>query len=256
MEVSISAALLQTVPSSPGKPLENYWEGVGDPARLTANFRVDAATRVACFGAYTGLEGKSTPQDFERVAAEYRAGRPYPPLPDADHTLSLESAPVGPLLEFASGGSRWITVSQSRGERPWLALSPDRPGPCLSSGFLCHGNYGWPRLWFYGVNLDVIADSMGTAPSIGLALTGHTIGIVVLRIGPNGMFGERIVETHLQAEITVQGLSLSYRCQSLDRESQEPKWREGSLVLSWELLILRYPRFLKHRDKVIATSRD
>lgn len=256
--VSMSAALRRTDPDLLDKPPENHWDSVGDPARITVSLRVDPATRVACFGAHTGLEGEPPPEEYQRVLAARRARRPYPPLPAAGHALSLETAPVGVRRGLASvraGGltlsqSGWINLFESHG-RPTLALSPDFPGPKAPSGFLTHGDFGWPRLWFEGINLDVIADVMGPSPSVSMTISGEN-GSYVQFAGFETP-SDPIVETHLRAEIAEDGLTLSCRCKSLDRKTQRPTWREATLTLSWELLILRYPRFLRFRDQVHPT---
>ena len=209
---------------------QNFWTSQTG-ARVETRFPINAATRIACFGAhvpdrYSGAEG-------EEAQACATVGR----------RLNLESAPVGPIAEFGIRDDRWVYFT-SHGPDPCITLTEHRHVRRLANGFLSRGYYEWPRIWIHGLSLASIASILGDKP---VRLSGEGVGVSVSNEGREG-WSELASEAALEFRLQVDGLALDYFL----TVAGQPV--EGRVLLPWELLILRYPALGARRKAIVAAA--
>ncbi|WP_390551662.1 hypothetical protein, partial [Qipengyuania sp. MTN3-11] len=207
------------------KSEQNFWAGQRG-ARVETSFTINAATRIACFGAYIP-DGRSEANGAEAHPRTPVGGRLY-----------LESAPVGPMAEFGIRDDRWVHVgSHSHGPNSYIALTEHRDVRRLPNGFLSSGLCEWPRIWIEGLSLESVASVIGDEP---IRLSGEGIRMSFSNDGREG-WRELASEAALEFCLQKGGLALDYFFKVGGRTV------EGRVMLVWELLILRYPVLAVHR---------
>lgn len=230
--VRLSAALRATMPLKEWVvDTRDWWRDEG--ARIDAVFTVDAATRIACFGSYIA-ELEETVAGDPAVAQATR----WP-------ALRLAAAPVGTFVAYGTGArGEWVSIYTT--DRT-IALSGDCEQQRLPSGFVTRGQCGQPRLWLNGVTLDAIADAIGPDRSHAtVTLSDGWFGTVEpwRDREPPWPPTERIVAARFDNALTLAGLTITYRLTTeIEGRMGAGRTIEGSVTLSWELLLLRYPRF-------------
>ena len=252
LSIRLSAALKATRPIKDWlKDTGNFWDPVdGEPARLGVEFRVDRVTRAAAFAAY-----------FPELAGT--------PLGEAEpgttslRDLRLDQALIGPHTMFGTTSrGQWASFYQGEGWTPSIAITPMGPERRTTTGFLeCRMSYQWPRIWMQGIDLDVVANAMGADPSVTLTLENGGFGSLQQHHSVYDTSGPlprmRVIGARLDFKLTVAGLEFAYDLQIDELAAVGVPGRvTGDITLAWELLILRFPRFLRHRQAVLKGLED
>lgn len=103
-----------------------------------------------------------------------------------------------------------------------------------------------------GVNTHWIAKRLGGEEPVRLLLGSNTAGYIQGHFSEDNPI-ERIVEAVVDVTLGLAGLEFNFQVKT---KALNPSYREihGSCLLCWEVLILRYPMFVKHRAKILETS--
>jgi len=234
VRIELSAALrpapaLDAVPST-----HQHWNAGGvDSMRLRVVFSMDAATRVVAMRAHSNaLPG----MPLSKAA----------PIPRSTiDTMRLKSTPIG------SGGSLFGVTDDGRSVGLYeggSAFVIHAPGPARrrASGLLEDENR-FPRIWFEGVDLDLVARSLRRGLTFTVAISGSSAGEVDFTGGGSDGPGhsEALVQSLCEFELTADGLVVAYEAQP---ERAAPL--RGRFTVPWEVLIIRSSLFVRHQDKV------
>lgn len=244
ISMHLSAALFAPPAAQWSASWRNWW---GDAApKLEAVLTIDAATRIACYGSYV-------PSSKEAGEGELAI-----PVPTRWPDLRLGTTPVGTFEMYGTDAhGQWASIYTS--DRT-LVFSPDIHIRRLPSGFVARGVYGWPRIWLQGVTLDTIADLFDPHAKTAAALTA-TISLEEGRFGHLGQPSyreeppaptEHIVAARLAARLDAAGLTIDYRLMiAVDGQTPRREPLLGCVMIGWEVLILRFPRFAIWRDAAL-----
>jgi hypothetical protein len=241
LTVHISAALRSLPPIYSWDQLEDPWP-VDDevPGRVDVEFELDAITSVARFCGYW----KALSQERERERSAV--------VRTSVDAMRLESAPIGFNRRIYGVTKDDLYVDIHEVVEAWHALSLSAPSAesRFTSGLMVEDNH-FPRITFAGVNLDVVVGSMWTTRSFGLTIASGQIGHVEWSGGsPDGPGdASKLLEASLNFELTMDGLVLSY---SALPESSTRGALLGVITIPWEVLIIRSPLFVRHREKLLA----
>ena len=253
IHIKLSAALRAIHLWEPlNKTRNNYWSAEGPACRVEIAFRVDPITRVACYGA-----------NIKSLSDEKIAGIASAQLTSAN-SLSLDHAPVGALRhQFGvDSAGEWVEVFTSPHK---LALTRTRLLQRSNLGFLQHTNNDvWPRIWILGIDLDLAASAISGNNATTLTLSNGHFGYLQQHHGFYDCYDPRpdqsILEVTLCREIVPSGLKLTYRVLVKDfivsATPYQPGWIDGSVTLSWPVLILRFPQFVRYRKAFAAQERE
>lgn len=249
LTVRLSAALRAVQPAEPRHTFEHtredFWPG-DEPPRLSVELSVDPLTQAARYGKYSKLLTSDT--------------HPEPTRSPRTHlgALRLEHAPIGVFLHTIYGVSDegyWEAFFAS--ENTILFHGGGFPKRRLDGLMADWGNI-WPRYWFWGVDMETVEKLTKSSPSVTITLSDGWFGEVEFSGGPEPTKA-RMVKGELSFEVTLDGLVVSYRALFSDPyrvKPPEPEWHGGKLTLPWEVLILRYPHFLRHRKKILDRKTD
>ncbi|PWR23933.1 hypothetical protein DKG75_05120 [Zavarzinia compransoris] len=204
---------------------------------VTADFILDAITRVACFGALV----ETLIQPFV-----YRETPAFCTTLDG---LLLENAMLG-MVDRAYGVGRegWVSVGESRWD-PVLVITPVvLPGGRNDLGFVSSfENHIWPRLWVHGLSMAAIAGYLSYGWSFHQVWSGRP-GVKLEEREYKYGVSELAEALTLDGNLSKAGLSLTFTVETKVGSHWRPKG--GPLVrdclLPWELLILRFPEFTSH----------
>ena len=241
LTVHISAALRSLPPIYSFDKLEDPWL-VDDevPGRVDVEFELDAITSVARFGSYW----KALSQELER--------EPSSVVRTSVDAMRLESAPIGDLRRIYGVTKDDLYVGIYEVVEPWysLTLYAPRAQSRFTSGLMIEDSR-FPRITFEGVNLDVVVGSMWATRNFGLTIASGQIGCIEWSGGGSDGPGStsKLLEASLYFELTMDGLVLSY---SALPESSARGALLGEITIPWEVLIIRSPLFVRHREKLLA----
>ncbi len=223
VSVVLSAALHALHIEDWQKNTSNYWKGQPS-ARLEAYFTVDPITRIACFGSYV------------RSFTDVTHGPALLPEPSYSSTLDIKDAPVGTQREFAFGDGRWFSFYESSNSG-YLSIT-ERSAPSRTmSGFLASdGRSIQPSINIHGLTMDAICFAINNSSSIRRLDEGECVGALHYSGSDGSISNIKSVGTNIS--LTENGLEFCI-------EVNVPKRNPISFYLPWELLILRYPKFIK-----------
>ncbi|POH67806.1 MULTISPECIES: hypothetical protein [Cryobacterium] len=242
LTLHVSAALRSLPPIYSFDELEDPWP-VDDtvPGRVDVEFEMDAITSVARFGGYW----KALSQERER--------EPSSVVRTSVDAMRLESAPFGFHQRIYGLTKDDLYVGIYEVADLWNSLSLSAPSaePRFASGLIVGYNHPFPRITFEGVNLDVVVGSMWATRNFGLTLTSGRIGYIEWSGGGSDGPGStsKLLEASLNFELTMDGLVLSY---SALPESSARGALIGEITIPWEVLTIRSPLFVRHREKLLA----
>jgi hypothetical protein len=241
LTVHMSAALRSLPPIYSWDELEDPWP-VDDkvPGRVDVEFELDAITAVARFGGYW----KALSQERER--------EPSSVVRTSVDAMRLESAPIGFNQRIYGLTKDDLHVGMYEAVH-WNSLSLSAPSAesRFTSGFIAGYNHPFPRITFEGVNLDVVVGSMWATRNFGLTITSGRVGYIEWSGGGSDGPGRtsKLLEASLNFELTIDGLVLSY---SALPESSARGALLGEVTIPWEVLIVRSPLFVRHREQLLA----
>ena len=242
LRVHISAALRSLPPIYSFDELEDPWP-VDDkvPGRVDVELELDPITSFARFGGYW----KALSQERER--------EPSSVVRTSVDDMRLESAPLGFHQRIYGLTKDELYVGIHEVVEQWNSLSLSAPSAesRFTSGLIAGYSHPFPRITFEGVNLDVVVGGMWATRNFGMALTSGRIGYIEWSGGsPDGPGStSKLLEASLNFELTKDGLELSY---SALPESSGRGALLGEITIPWEVLIIRSPLFLRHREKLLA----
>lgn len=253
LKVRLSAALRHNPPKDPthflDKKLKNYWSIAGDAKRIEVTFAVDPMTQSVRCGKLLDL--------------------PAPPLEDAPFraprtlasALRLENALIGWHHMF--GISDWGGLVHFADHEVGFVIEGGNSRYRRVDGLLADTDFNynmWPRIWLWGMRLETIGGMMkwGSQTRVGIVLRGVQVGKVEYTGGPDAR-NSSIVEAELDFELTAEGLAMSYNVVPEERDEYlrpgESDQLSGRLIIAWEMLALRFPQFLRHRQKFVGSAR-
>lgn len=231
LDVALSAALHGSVIPAWRTSSANYWPA-GQDARLDVRFRIDPITRVACYGAYVPGLAKEPASPAAIPADPHRA------------RLDIAQAPVAPHDQFAVSGTSWYNFNERKAP-PSFSVTEHAPPTRTPAGLLQdHCGYRWPRVSIYGLDMNAIAALLGHADGLRASVTSDTIGQAFTSHGPDGYESHRIADMTLHFALDHSGLRISIE----GRANGAPLSRD--LLLTWELLILRFPQFTRFTTRL------
>lgn len=252
IHIRLSAALRSTFPSEASRTSRNnYWSAEGPPCRVEIAFHVDPITRVACYGAYI----KSLPDEKIATTAEVQS--------TSVNFLVLEQAPVGTRHQFGiDNAGEWVELYTSPHA---LSLTPINSLKRSTLGFSenFRNFYLWPGIRLRGIDLDLAASAMRAKSPATLTFSNGQFGDLQQHYTFYGDHephpNQTILEVTMSFEIVSSGLKLTYRALVNDfivsATPYQPGWIDGSVTLSWPVLILRFPQFARYR-KFFAAQRE
>lgn len=223
--VKLSAALHALHLQGWDKDASNYWSAQ-DGARVEVHFTINPATRIACFGPY-GL-----------------------PLPDAAvmpamlvdpsplSALNIANAPVGAGTQLGLGEGRWFNFYEAKG-LSYLSITECSQPSRTAAGFLASDNHPhWPRIHINGLTMDSIWFATKNSPTVRLSAEGDSVGS--LDYPGSGGWTDKITSVETEIMLNESGLHFAV-------EVRSPKSQSVCFRLPWELLVLRYPKFIPRR---------
>ena len=223
--VKLSAALHALHLAGWDKDASNYWS-VQDGARVEVRFAINPATRVACFGSH----GLPLPGAAAMPATLVD--------PSPLSALNIANAPVGAGTQLGLGEGRWFNFYEAKG-LSYLSITECSQPSRTASGFLTFDNPPrWPRITINGLTMDSIWFAVKNSPTIRLSAEGDAVGS--LEYPGSGGWIDKI--TAVDTEITLNDSGLHFAV-----EVRSPKIRSVCFRLPWELLVLRYPKFIPRR---------
>jgi hypothetical protein len=236
LRIMISAALRAIKPLQEWqKNRGNYWPAAERHARVTVELHVNAASRVAMFGALLPELSDAEPSDA--------------PAPRAIPSLSpkLADAPVsrsGSIFGYGRNGA-WIGLYEGD-DLCTLMLDPVEPPRRSVDGFLVEDAHHFsPRLWFCGWDVDRLIEVLwGNGESACIEFhDGYFGSLNWPGPGPN----TSIAQGRIELRLIDRGLEFSYHV-TVDIDDDEEtgaahqEVRSDVVTIPWEILILRYPR--------------
>jgi hypothetical protein len=226
--VGLSATLHGTLLQDWNTSQSNYWNS-SQRATLEVNFSIDPVTRIACYGSYVPAL-----KEEPRIPALI-------PAPSGLSKLNIADAPVGTFAQFAISGDRWISFYESTGEWKSISITEHAPPTRTAQGVLSDSRgYRWPRIAIYGIDMDVIASAMVRSREMNLVMQNGKFGQVHYSHGSDGSTDYDVSGVRLDLKLDSSGLHFDY---TVDTEMGE---KSGEFYLTWELLLLRYPRFAQY----------
>lgn len=206
---------------------DNFWQSRG---HVSARFSFDPITRAACFRAY--VADLDVPEDGTAPTAALPIG----------NSLNLAGATVGLSNNFGIDGKRSIHVGFGSGLGSYLTFTEHSHVYRLPGGFLSHGYYEWPRAWFFGVQLEILA-ALDERP-----ITFSGPGLRAFAAGGSGedSWHEDASEASLELSLAENGLTMTYAMTTANRQLNQ------TVILPWEVLLLRLPKLGSSWSKIIA----
>lgn len=238
--VNLSADRLNIEDDHSASKRGNHWSKQPGQ-RITVTFAVDPITRMACYSAYF----PDFPKEREAsTAVAYTSSL---------HALSLGSAPIGLHGVCGSFGKHWVSYGDGGAFNPQLSFTRIYPPKRDVTGFLVDNQrYLWPSISLEGISTRRIAEAFASKRSVRLAFGGDIAGHITGHFTEENPI-ERIVEAVVNVALGPAGLEFDFQVKT---EAHNPSYREiyGSCTICWEVLILRYPVFVKHRAKILESS--
>ena len=226
IRVALSAILHGSLIEDWNKSRSNYWN-TSQQSMLEVNFSIDPVTRIACFGSYVPAL-----QEEPKIPAS---------IPALSGKLNIADAPVGTFAQFAISGDRWISFYESTGEWKSISVTEHAPPTRTAQGLLSDSRgYRWPRLSIYGIDMDVIASAMVNSQKITIVMQNGEHGELYYSHGSDGSTSHVINQIKIDLKLDSFGLCFDYTA------CTEKGERCGDFYLTWELLLLRYPRFSRY----------
>lgn len=250
LKVALSAALKGINPLAALRGREqNFWTSTDDKqAKLTVEFDVNIATRIAMFG--TRLDG--------RELLEHAQSGLILPMAD-DENPSLANAPIalsGEIFGYDTGGDL-IGIYESHHASPCIALTRCRLRKRHANGFLSvDQNPVWPRLWFYGFDMTRLIDVVrGHGKSASIELRDGWYGFIEWHREEGSV---SIEHARIDLRLADRGFEFSYSAGGKPPENPRlPRLISGKFTIPWEILILRYPRLGRYnpRAKMLQSTK-
>ncbi len=229
--VQLSAALHGLDIEEWQKSTSNYWSGQLK-TRLEARLTVDPVTRIACFGSYV----PSLPDTVSTPALL--------PEPSLLSTLDINNAPVGTFTERVFGDGRWFSFFEAT-SLSYLVIVPESTPSRTTAGFLGLGSHSLgPSVSIHGLTMDAIWFATRNSPTVKRLDEGECVG--TLTGGGSDGWIEKI--TSVETEISLNETGLHFAI-----DIRAPRTSLMKFYLPWELLILRYPKFLHGRNPTSGT---
>lgn len=221
--VLLSAALHALHIEDWNKSTSNYWSEQ-PTARLEACFTVDPITRIACFGSYV-----SSLADAAQIPALL-------PEPSSLSALDIKNAPIGTQREFAFGDGRWFSFHEST-SLSYLSITEQTPPSRTASGFIASDSRAkLPSISIYGLTMDAICFATRNSSTICRLDEGECVGTLDYPSSDGHWDKIKSVKTEISLKDTGLHFSISINL---------PKRQSINFYLPWELLILRYPKFIR-----------
>jgi hypothetical protein len=263
LRINISAALFANTPLSAAKKEKvGHWSLIKNiPQRMEIDFSIDAATRLAAFGFDSKTQSEVFTNTLLSPSVPQNVTDAGDPFGTTLTSLDLSSAPIDTLgntyVKMRSGPWAIVYVHDQA-----LNIFPTGSLQRRSNGFLLpEKNSDKMSIYLSKIDFISVAKWMSEAP-------GH---LVTVELKDNGWFGDlnqgRRLEDYnprprqlirhavLQFQITEHGLDFSYQLYVTDLDvsgpEYKPGWLEDVLFIPWELLLLRFPEFLRNRKAIL-----
>ena len=235
--VQISATLAAKTPIPTWGNFGNFWSA-NEGARVNIELRFDQVTRAACFGAcFAGWPDEKTGTEVRRGTTSIA-------------NLKLEDAPIRPGFGFyAYTRSGWVEVTETFGSLyVHLSVRAQKRLKRTSNGFIASHYVEYPQITFDGIDLSIVSQVMRGGPSATVEFTDGRFGSVTR--GPVGRdeydnFLDVILKSTLRFRLKKSGLEFAYSLLG------EKGAIVDTCVLPWEVLILRHPEFLRHKQVLV-----
>lgn len=155
----------------------------------------------------------------------------------------------------------WVALPRPNFSEPrlqWLTFSHIKTLDRHESGLFSCGQELYPRVTIEGINWAQIVRLLINSRNINLNLEGeyvgrmHDFGFVEMDENDEERSRRHVKKVHLSLALEAAGLSINYRAFSLywKERNNGSGWFEGSVALSWELVIIYFPE-LANRWKSI-----
>jgi hypothetical protein len=246
----ISAALFATEPIHVWeKDYIGHWFVTNDtPPRIEIAFSIDLATRVAAFHA-------------ANITSETQATDSANPFISTLSTLTLATAPIntmGQVFGIMRKG-QWATLETENGR---ILITPHYAKKRLANGFLlCDTGHKPPSVSLSQLAIDTLLRPLWREPKrlVSLEMKDGTFGSLIQDRAFHEMYQpvplQMIRNALLELRVDIKGLQLSYRLYVTDldvsQKDYKADWLEDRLTIPWEIVILRFPELLWHRDALL-----
>lgn len=245
----LSAALFASEPVRAWeKNYIGHWSVTdGTPPRIEIAFAVDIATRVASFHA-------------AHIASETQVADSPTPFGSTLKTLTLATAPIDTLgrMFAVSASGQWTSFETESGR---ISLTPHHAKKRLANGFLlCDTRNKVPSVSLTAVGIDSLLRPLWRERAVTLELRDGTFGFLIQDRAFHETFSQpaprqMIEHVLLKLSVDIKGLQFSYRVYVTDldvsQREYEPGWLQDTLTIPWEIVILRFPELLWHRDALL-----